>query len=70
MGKVIGRELKIMGSHGMQAHRYPEMLEMICDGRLQPQKLIGKTVSLAEAPQELMSMNLFPSIGVTVIEFP
>jgi D-arabinose 1-dehydrogenase-like Zn-dependent alcohol dehydrogenase len=23
--KVIGRELEILGSHGMQAHRYPEM---------------------------------------------
>ena len=32
--KIIGRELEIIGSHGMQAHRYPEMLELIGLGRL------------------------------------
>ena len=39
--KIIARELEIIGSHGMQAHRYPEMLEMIRVGQLEPQKLIG-----------------------------
>ena len=29
MGKVIAHELEIYGSHGMQAHRYPDMLAMI-----------------------------------------
>ncbi|MBV9242530.1 MAG: zinc-dependent alcohol dehydrogenase family protein [Acidobacteria bacterium] len=67
-GHLIARELKILGSHGMQAHRYPAMLEMIRDGRLQPQRLIGKTVSLNEAPQELMAMDQFKGNGVTVID--
>lgn len=66
--KVIGRELEIFGSHGMQAHRYGEMLEMIQKGRLQPQKLIGKTVSLAESVTELANMDSFNSTGVTVID--
>ncbi len=66
--KVIGRELEIIGSHGMQAHRYPEMLEMIRSGKLQPQKLIGKTVSLDDAPLVLMDMNNFSSTGVTIID--
>ena len=66
--KVIARELEIIGSHGMQAHRYPEMLELIRLGKLQPQKLIGKTVSLDDAPSELMDMNNFTSTGVTVID--
>jgi alcohol dehydrogenase len=51
----------------MQAHRYPEMFEMIKDGRLQPERLIGKTVSLEEAAVELTNMNSFSGIGVTVI---
>src|SRR5437764_2101218 len=38
--KIISRELKILGSHGMQAHRYPEMLALVRGGKLQPQKLI------------------------------
>jgi alcohol dehydrogenase len=67
MDLVIGRELEILGSHGMQAHRYPEMLGMIRDGKLQPERLIGKTVSLEEAAIELTNMNSFSGVGVTVI---
>ncbi len=66
--KIIGRELEIIGSHGMQAHRYGEMLEMIGSGKLQPQKLIGKTVSLEESITELTKMDSFSSIGVKVID--
>lgn len=67
--KIIGRELEILGSHGMQAHRYPEMLEMIRDGKLNPRKLIGKTVSLEESGKELENMDSFRTVGCTVIEF-
>ena len=65
--KVIGRELEIIGSHGMQAHRYPEMLELIRIGKLEPQKLIGKTVSLEDSIHALVDMNSFTGTGVTVI---
>lgn len=67
MDLIIGRELEILGSHGMQAHKYPEMLEMIRDGQLAPAKLIGKTISLDESPDELINMGRFPGSGVTVI---
>lgn len=65
---VVANELEIFGSHGMQAHKYPEMLEMISSGKLQPQKLIGKTISLEESLQELTNMNNFTGTGVTVID--
>ena len=64
---VIARELEIIGSHGMQAHRYPEMFEMIKDGRLAPERLIGKTVSLEQATVELTNLNSFSGVGVTVV---
>ena len=67
MELVIGRELEILGSHGMQAHKYPEMFEMIADGRLDPGRLIGKTVSLERGIKELTDMNSFSAVGVTVI---
>lgn len=67
MNLVMSRELEIIGSHGMQAHKYSEMFEMIRDGRLKPEKLIGKTVSLSEGAARLMEMNSFSSSGVTVI---
>jgi alcohol dehydrogenase len=68
MGIVIGRELQILGSHGMQAHRYPEMLGMILDGRLQPQHLITRTIALSEVPQALPGMGYEKEAGVTVID--
>jgi len=52
----------------MQARRYPDMLKMIDERRLQPQKLIGKTVTLDESPAELMAMNSFQGSGITVID--
>ncbi|MFZ1701265.1 MAG: zinc-dependent alcohol dehydrogenase family protein [Pyrinomonadaceae bacterium] len=66
--KIIARELEIIGSHGIQAHRYPEMLEMIRVGRLEPKKLIGKEVSLDDVANELTEMDLFRSSGVTVMK--
>ena len=67
MDRVLANELEILGSHGMQAHRYAEMLEMITAGKLAPERLIGKTVCLEEAIAELTSMNNFDTNGVAVI---
>jgi len=68
MDLVIAKELEILGSHGMQAYKYAEMLEMISSGKLAPQKLIGKTISLEESLTELVNMNNFAGTGITVIE--
>jgi alcohol dehydrogenase len=67
MDKVIANELEILGSHGMQAYRYEAMLEMIKAGKLQPQKLTGRTISLEAAAIELTQMHNFSGTGVTVI---
>lgn len=67
MDQVIAREIEILGSHGMQAHRYPEMLEMIDNGQLQPQRLIRQTIALENAPQALEALGNFSSTGITVI---
>ena len=67
MGKVLANELELLGSHGMQAHRYAEMLRMIDAGNLAPERLVGKTISLEESIPALMSMNDFDTTGVTVI---
>jgi alcohol dehydrogenase len=68
MNQVIAKELEILGSHGMQAHAYKPMLDLIVSGRLQPGKLITKTVSLEESLFELESMGAFPQTGVVVID--
>jgi alcohol dehydrogenase len=52
----------------MQAHRYPQMLEMIATGRLQPKQLIGRTIGLNEATDALVAMDSSTGTGVTVID--
>ncbi len=68
MNLVIAKELEILGSHGMQAHAYQPMLDMIMTGILQPRKLIGGTVTLEESLTALTSMTDFAITGVTVID--
>ncbi|TVQ74326.1 MAG: alcohol dehydrogenase, partial [Balneolaceae bacterium] len=68
MDQVIANELEIIGSHGMQAHKYPEMLAMIRSGKLHPEKLIGKTIRLDESPEALTTMDRHSGTGVTVID--
>ncbi|SCW55603.1 alcohol dehydrogenase [Pseudomonas sp. NFACC52] len=67
MSKVIAYELEICGSHGMQAHRYGAMMEMITSGKLAPEKLVGKTISLEQSIDALMNMDRFDTAGVTVV---
>jgi alcohol dehydrogenase len=68
MNLVIAKELEILGSHGMQAHAYQPMLDMIMAGKLQPRRLIGETVSLEEGARALTTMGDFAITGVTVID--
>jgi alcohol dehydrogenase len=68
MDRVIGLELAILGSHGMAAADYPPMLERIARGDLEPDRLIGRTISLDESPAALASMDQpQPVAGMTVI---
>ena len=68
MDLVVARELEILGSHGMQAYRYPEMLRMIKSGKLDPTRLIQKRISLEEAALALPAMDKFEHRGVMVID--
>jgi alcohol dehydrogenase len=68
MDQVIANELELVGSHGMQAHRYPQMLGLIEQRLLRPQRLLGTTISLDEVPAQLVKMNTFDRVGVTVVD--
>jgi D-arabinose 1-dehydrogenase-like Zn-dependent alcohol dehydrogenase len=67
MDLVIGRELELLGSHGMAAHAYPEMLALVATGRLQPGRLISTRIALDDAPAALAAMSDGSPSGVTVI---
>lgn len=68
MDMVIARELEILGSHGMQAHRYPVLLDMIASGFLKPGELIEKRITLTESLTALPDMDSFSGVGVSVID--
>jgi alcohol dehydrogenase len=68
MELVIANELEIVGSHGMQAHKYEQMLQMILDGKLNPRALVGQTVDLERAAGALGDSAGLQVAGVTVID--
>ena len=64
MDRVIGWELAVLGSHGMPAHAYPRMMAMVTAGILRPDRLVTRTIGLAEAPSALAEMR---GPGMTMI---
>ncbi|MDX2526873.1 zinc-dependent alcohol dehydrogenase family protein [Streptomyces europaeiscabiei] len=68
MARAIALELELLGSHGMAAHAYPQMLELVRAGVLRPDLLVTSTIPLDAAPAALAAMGTAPGSGVTVIE--
>ncbi|WP_327308733.1 zinc-dependent alcohol dehydrogenase family protein [Streptomyces sp. NBC_01298] len=67
MERVIGWELEILGSHGMAAHAYPPMMELVRSGALRPDLLVTSTIPLDGAPAALAAMGTAPGRGITII---
>lgn len=68
MARVIGWELDLLGSHGMAASDYPAMMALIAAGRLQPQRLVERTIGLAEAATLLPRFDSATVAGMTIID--
>lgn len=68
MARVIAHELEIYGSHGMQSWRYDAMLRMILSGKLSPDRLIGRRITLSEAAPALATMDSFRENGISIID--
>ncbi|RZU15379.1 alcohol dehydrogenase [Kribbella rubisoli] len=67
VGRLIGQELSWLGSHGMPAHAYPEMLALVASGKLRPAELITRTITLDETPTALAALSNGTPAGITVI---
>jgi alcohol dehydrogenase len=67
MSRVIAHELEILGSHGIQAHRYDALFALIETGKLTPEMLIGKTIPLEQSIDALVNMDKFEAVGITVV---
>jgi alcohol dehydrogenase len=64
MDRVIALELEVLGSHGMAAHAYPELLGLIAAGRLDPRPLVTRDLALDEAGDALAAVGRDPGIAV------
>ena len=53
-------ELELLGSHGMAAHAYPELLRLVAAGRLRPGDLVTSRIGLPAAGPALAAMGEFP----------
>jgi D-arabinose 1-dehydrogenase-like Zn-dependent alcohol dehydrogenase len=64
MERVIALELQVLGSHGMAAHDYPELLGLIAAGRLDPRRLVTRELALDDAGAALAGVGGTPGIAV------
>jgi alcohol dehydrogenase len=71
-GRVVAQELTVVGSHGMAASDYPGLLDAIAAGRLDPRRLVGRVVDLAQAGEELMALDRHvpTEAGIVVATLP
>jgi alcohol dehydrogenase len=67
MDRVISHELELRGVHGMAVRRYDALLRLVTSGAVDPARLIGRTIGLDDAGEELAAMGAFAQRGVSVI---
>ena len=68
MARVIGWELDVLGSHGMAAVDYPEMMRLIEAGDLQPRRLVERVIGLDEAAALLPTLDRATVAGMTMVD--
>ncbi|GAB3625057.1 zinc-dependent alcohol dehydrogenase family protein [Mariniluteicoccus endophyticus] len=67
MDLVVAHELAIFGTHGLAADDYPSMLALIRDQQVPLDRLIGRRITLDEAPQALVDLDRPTTGGLTVV---
>lgn len=64
MDRVVARELAVLGSHGLAAHAYPPLLDLVLAGRLRPDLLVTRELTLDDAAAALAAVGAAPGIAV------
>jgi len=67
MDLVVAHELEILGSHGMPAHAYGDLLPLVETGALRPAELVTGELALPDAPAALAALDRPATAGVQVI---
>lgn len=68
MDRLIAREIAVMGSRGMPAVDYPRVLALVEAGRLEPSRLVTRTIPLSEVPAALSAIGSYAGVGMTVVD--
>ena len=64
--EFVAKEIEFIGSLGLQPSRYPEMLDMIRTGKLDPAALVSETIDIHQVPDRLAAMTNFDTMGIPV----
>jgi alcohol dehydrogenase len=64
---VLAWELSLHGSHGIAAHEYAGLLDLITTAGIDPATLVGRVVRLEEAGAALAAMDGPTPAGMTVV---
>jgi alcohol dehydrogenase len=67
MDLVIARELELLGSHGMAARAYPELLGLVEAGRLRPGDLVAREIGLDDVPDAWQRQGGSPGRKLVVV---
>ena len=67
MDRVLAWELSLHGSHGIAAHEYAALLDLLTTAGLDPATLVGRVVPLEEAGAALAAMDGATPAGMTVV---
>ena len=57
MGRLVGQELQLLGSHGMAASDYPSCSLSLADGTLDPGRLLRDRIGLEAAAERLAGLG-------------
>jgi D-arabinose 1-dehydrogenase-like Zn-dependent alcohol dehydrogenase len=66
--RIVGDEIDVFGSGSLPGPSYGAMLRMIETGKLEPRKLVSRTVALEEVSDVLAAMSSYQTVGFTVID--
>lgn len=67
MDRVLAWELDVLGSHGMAATDYPELLDLVEREVLRPAELVTRTVGMDEAADLVFTDDTARRSGMTVL---
>jgi alcohol dehydrogenase len=67
MHLVVMRELQLLGSHGLPAHAYSDLLSLVAAGRMHPERLITGIIELDQAGDVLAALGESPPTGITMV---